>query len=1067
MSGFSVPPKPQPGSHESAPWDFSTFLQKTADQREVTLGPGGTAVVVPKDTLFAPPPSQEGIGGAQSKVSVKTSDPKLDEPAFAGLGLWSMQFATTIVNILIGTMKEQPLDTLSGPSLGESILTTLAYREEALRQALIEEGLISPETILGEYTFGENTAIGEREGVEERQVDIYETSANAAFFAWLETMAVAVSAGLPSLSFETQALLNDIRSDDIGTIKQRLIDMANLSSLDLSPTQEALFISKLEVIATGIAGANEEGGALVLNLTVPGLMIPVFMETVDMSTDTSMTADDKSKLSLALLNICTSLASANFQKATSLQTPSPEFLALVSGDRQQVGMLLSTIASTMTLPSGVTNKDLIGTIDALTSFLCALNPEQMETLQSVDQEALTELFSQGLDAAQAAGIISAEVKAQLLTTLVPILADQTASINHVKLIGDLSAKDPATIEKSLTFLTKVSSDKSLNTPTRQIAMTYIQALISALVYLANIRCLMVRMESEFTQELAEAKIAGIENELQIAQKTYTTSLQKVMISYEKNVNAIAKAKLWRVLGPLLSILLAVIMVAVCVALIVATVASGGAAAPGFLAVIAAGKGLVALVAATITSTVVLVVVVADAACQWAKGTGMWKMVCEAMGVTNDMAISAISMAFEILLNLVVIIVSAGTYAAVIAIKTVAKTAVQLTIKAVVSQILTTMAKTFAKLFTTMGARAIVQQSMTIAMNCLLSSGLLTKALTALGKVLYKDDSKANTFALVMTLVCMFMLAFAISKVGPKGGAAAATAAKPKAPAAATKSFGTAIAQAARTAGAALSKIPTKITTAIKQFLKYMKEVMEDIGKATQKYLISLKKFPSSLAKVGKSLFQRVDPAKVAIIQKNAKNAQETAQREANKWVKAVADTSRSQATATVIGEARMLTGLAGGLQSLRATLLTIGKGFKNLVLNILDHYEELLAVGKFGKGLTGMEKLINRLLFVTEQLRLTRFALQITAAAMQYEAAKKEEYFHRLLSVLAEDQAMLQAVSQMFMRLGGIDQTETITKITESAQESFENWTRLLQLVSDFIKDAGMRVSEMSTRAGM
>lgn len=126
-----------------------------------------------------------------------------------------------------------------------------------------------------------------------------------------------------------------------------------------------------------------------------------------------------------------------------------------------------------------------------------------------------------------------------------------------------------------------------------------------------------------------------------------------------------------------------------------------------------------------------------------------------------------------------------------------------------------------------------------------------------------------------------------------------------------------------------------------------------------------------------------------------------------------------------------------------------------------------MAIGSYGQGLEKMEKVLRRLTLMTELLRLTRMSLQVVAAAMQYEAAKTEEYFHRLLAALAEDQAVLQAMSQFLNRLGGIDQTETIAKINESAQESFDNWVRLLQLVSDFIKDAGLRVSEMSSSAGM
>jgi hypothetical protein len=260
----------------------------------------------------------------------------------------------------------------------------------------VEAGLVFPdtETESGTPVFGGTLSGMAPEGLAERTVDVNDTSANAAFLAWHEMLATAMSTQLPSLSPETRTLLTTIHSTDVETIQQALIQMANLSSLGLSPTQETLIVSKLGVLATAMAGANSSGGAFVLGMTVPGLMLPVMMETLDMGSDTTLSAETKGLLSTALYSICNGIAKANFENATSTKIPSKEFLNLISGDQQKVGTVLSSIANTMTLPPGVSGTDLTRSLDAITTSLCFLGAEGLETLQSVDSQGLIALFTQ-------------------------------------------------------------------------------------------------------------------------------------------------------------------------------------------------------------------------------------------------------------------------------------------------------------------------------------------------------------------------------------------------------------------------------------------------------------------------------------------------------------------------------------------------------------------------------------------------------------------------------------------------------------------------------------------------
>ncbi len=1167
MSGFPVPPKESPGAHANAPWDFSTFLQKTADQKQVSQGPGGTTVVLPKDTLFAPPPSQEGVGGAKQKLSVKTSDPKLDEPMFAGLGLWSMQFASTVMSILIGSIKEAKSADIEAGG-GESLASTLAYREEALHQALVEAGLVSPETPAETSVVG-STTVGESEGVEQGTVDTNDTSVNAAFFAWFETISKSVSGGLPPLSPQTQALLTSIHSTDVETVKTLLLGMADLSSLTLTPAQLTLINSKLEVIATAIAGVNTQGGAMVLNMTVPGLMIPVFMETVDMSTDTTMSAAEKEKLSLALLNVCNKLATANFQKATSTKTPAPEFTTLISGDSQQLGTLLFTIASTMTLPSGVANTDLIAALGSITTSLCSLNPEDQELLQSVDIRELSALCSKGLDEAQASGAITSDVKAKLLTSLIPLLSTQISEINRTKLTGDLSSKDPAAIEKSLTFLTGVASDKTMTGVTRRIVMNYIQALISAMVYMSNIRCLMLQMETEFTQTLADAKIQGIANEVKIANLTYTAELRKIFTSYEANIASIDKAILWKWLGPLISVLVCVIMTIVMVVIAVATVLSGGAAAPVLAGAVALTAGAVTAITGAVTSCICTVIVIIDSACQWATGKGMWKLVCESLGTTvSEAGLDGISAAFDITIQIIGIICTMGAM--------LVYSAVKATIKVTVDLVMAIISKMLEKGL----ARALVEVTTQVILTSILSSGLITVAMKEIGKAMMKnDDKKAGIFAMIMTIIIMITIIICMclmgkpaqaAKVVSKAGAwvKAAPSAAILAKAAAVNKSGQALLGAARFAGlsqtsliainaaraaslrnllgaaraaeaiapagggvggvggaagvagggvagavtAAAGTAAKEISKAAKllkwitDFLKDVKEFFFSLGK---NFLNSLKNSPAAGKKYLKELWQGIknqftygpegkaalgDDLDVAAVAKTdglateVEGAAKTAQKEAVEVIEgtlAKAGEVEEQFTAAAKEGVEVMEGFAeSGLiqkagatathslrfairDTLKGCLKAIGNGALNLLKNIRDHYKELLLGANVKEAEELADKITRRLLLLTELLKITVVGLQVTSAVMQYKAAETEEYFHKMLSVLAEETATLQATSQYFSLLGGIDQTETIQKITESSQEAMENWTKLLKMVSDFITDAGMRISEMTSKAAM
>jgi hypothetical protein len=1243
MSGFPVFPKPDPGASSDAPWDFATFLQRTADLRIVTQGPGGTTVVLPKDTLFAPPPSQQGIEGSKAKLSVKTSDPKLDEPGFAGLGLWSIQFATTVIQILIGTMKDVPRGIDSISTTGESIAATLAYREEALHQALVEAGLVSSDTETGTHVFEGNTTVGP-EGVEDRTAEVNDTSVNAAFLAWVETLSKATSTPLTPLSQSTQTLLSAIHSTDAETVAETLVDMANLPSLNLSPSTKALILSKIGDLAALIAQSNKSGGAFVIGMTVPGLMIPVFMESLDMSTDTSMTTTQKGDLSTALYNICISLAHANLEKAVSTKTPSREYTDLVSEDPQKVGMLLFTIAGTMPLPHDVKDTDMIGAINGIATTLCSLSPEDKSVLQSTDKSSLTELFMKGLDGAEDTGLISPSVKAALIPILIPLLVDQTAQINQVKLTGDLSSQDPADIEKALTFLTGVGTDKSINNVTKHVAMSYIQALVSAMVYLGNMRALMLQMETEFTQELGAAKISNISESLQIAQLTYTKALQNIDTKYQKNIDALDKAHLWAWLGPLIGVLCAVIMAIVMVVLAVVTVVTGGAAAPILIAAIGATASMISAIVGAVTAVAVAAIILIDAICQWSSGTSMWTMLCNALGVKDQMLVDLISTIFEIVIQLVAIVATAGVFIAVAGISSAVKVSVKVAVETMKAMIKDMIASEVRSI--------VIKQSVQIVVTSLLSGGLVTDGLRKLGEKLLQDEKKAGIFAMVMTLI-ITIVTVVVTVVFSKGKGLAtglksfikttASSISEKAGAIRESLAPANIAQAVREFK--LSSVLTFVKNAGNVIVKHVKNFLTQlknglllpfrtqetaevtvaiqeaqpgrIGRAIQSVKASIAKLEAAVAdlkasgtatdSVGTAGDVVEDTAKVSGVPKEVpggvgggqgkgsgmgavsgtkgaqgssggapsstqsgvvvseqggapsstqsgvvvseqggapSSPQQAAEPPASpskaegepsvssnagegppsQQGQAMKSTEVAEAPTTVEGGSaeadygmtgvteeqtkiqKLLSSLGQLIQSikdsqnvaragatillsLRMTLLqwriallkaasmlltlidhimdALRQGMNTVLsMNITKYYADLLSF----KGIIGpqaLEIIAKKLLLITDLLKIVQMALQITAAAEQYKAAQTQIYFDELLAGLAQETAVLQAMTQFFANLSGLDQNKTISMIMDSAKESYENWVKILELVSSFITDAGERVSDLASKANM
>jgi hypothetical protein len=618
---------------------------------------------------------QASIEGNQAKTTVKTNDPKLDDPNFAGLGLWSTQFAQTVLNVVFGTPTQQS-SGVDGVSGGDSLLEALQFRQQAMKIYAEEEGIEFPEG--GGPVQGAQAAVG-AEGNVTVEVSSTATATNSAFIEWLTDLKKLASQEPVFMGSETMQLLSAMHSSDEATVYTELVSLAKISTLSVTAEQKMVIEAKLQVLAKAIAEKNAVGGSFVLNLTIPVVMLAVFAETIGLSTDSTTSKATKEALYAALSNITTALGTANYESLIHQKPADLTFLDLISEDPQRAGAALSALTAGYTPPEGVSTSDVSAALSFIANTIATLKTKDRKTLQSVDREGLTELFTQTLEAAAAAGTISPAVKTELLATLVPLIVDKMYDLNYTELTEGLRSPSVETIRNSLVTLTGVDTDKRLSHTTRTVAKSYIQALIDMLGFMAQVRAFITMSQGQMSEALAQAKIASVTDEVNLSMKVYEAELKKIQAEYKDTCSKIDYANMMRMLMPLISIFMAVAMLIVSVVSLVSSVLSFGAAAAPSAAMVA---GLISAIIGVVSSAVSVVLTCVDSGLQMAGKESMWVQLANACGITDSAEQSAFIAGFQFLIQLITVIATCGVAFGLTAGKAAAQEAVAQVEKAV-------------------------------------------------------------------------------------------------------------------------------------------------------------------------------------------------------------------------------------------------------------------------------------------------------------------------------------------------------------------------------------------------
>ena len=72
-----------------------------------------------------------------------------------------------------------------------------------------------------------------------------------------------------------------------------------------------------------------------------------------------------------------------------------------------------------------------------------------------------------------------------------------------------------------------------------------------------------------------------------------------------------------------------------------------------------------------------------------------------------------------------------------------------------------------------------------------------------------------------------------------------------------------------------------------------------------------------------------------------------------------------------------------------------------------------------------------------------------------------------MLAQIAVSQADIRALMQVFKDTSGIDQSETIEQLIAAGKEDAENWSKIVEMVSSFVKDASHQLAELSNKGSM
>ncbi len=700
-------------------------------------------------------PGKPSIGGEAPSSTL----PNLTTPNWSIISPESFALVQEFVSAL-GYSAEQAAAAFSGGGTAEE---ELSFVQQAIEEYTSEEG--GPPQVPPE-----SAGSGESPTPSTPGITLGATSGLNQLWSQISTQIQAGTTPVPANYADIAAKMSSQNPDDVNAAILQLADLSNLT-----PDQQTFITGELSQLSSSIASSIASGGSasFFIRLGVPELLTLQFATALGLTSGTTMSSDNQTLLLGVLTQLANKLSDVNFKVATGTPNPSPEYQQLTSQDPAQVTSLLTSIFNSVQLPEGsMTDTEKSALLSALVTEFTSGGTLPTE-LSSSNEEVVSNYLSQLIEKLGTEGKLSPSDAATLAQSLylIPALASQIASINQTQCINDLYSSDPTVISSALHNLGNVSnppSDEDVkNLPPDQVLQkmgqslvmgSYLNALVKALAFLAQIRALINQLEGTYSQELANAKLSNIADQVQTALAKYQEEIDKIKSDYSANLKAIQKQKLMKWLMPFITILVTVIMTIVSVLL---TICSGGILSGlmfGLTGMIVA-KIIVAAVMITVAIAMAVLSIV-DAARSIKGDTEIWTAAAQSLLSACKMKNQPQwlqSLISAVLQTVIAVFIALFTLGAGIG------ASLAMISESVGKMALVDMTEVLKQVLNSLGS-VTVQLVMMCVITPIMSSGVLNQAILEILKACGSHNDKTNA---IITMIISIITMIAIMLIGVK------------------------------------------------------------------------------------------------------------------------------------------------------------------------------------------------------------------------------------------------------------------------------------------------------------
>lgn len=738
---------------------LSNFLQQhEGEQINVQQGPGGVTITVAGESVFIGPSQMGVLSTFKGHDVVTTGNVNPADPFLMLPETTSFTINKTWVNYYINyisqdthrddgfpgllTMTEPPKSDLILPVPGDlqSQDTETVFKALVSFTKVTTDSGLNPmqQTALWNVLHDMAKTIAENNKANGPSPDL--ASGNALQIAEYLVSVIPPNTGLNSeymdlfheilanagLAISANEYTSGLTSANKDTVYSSLVAFTDFEKDPiLSSAQQTAFTAKLKEIAANIATDTASGKPNPALASYDGQTIGAYLlQNIDIS---DLSTNDQVLFQNYMSEAAVELGSLN---AASGNPPPKSVLmqSMQSTDETKVQIALQAMLTS----EGMTKEDI-----------ASIQP-QLKALAATIAQANDTPNGAGLDITDKATMMAA--LAQLLgSSNDPANVTLQTALNNMAFVyaaentlyySQLSkSTDKDVVFDALVHLSNVMHDPKLTPAQRQASLDYLKAMAAALAFMSKVRAQTSELEAQLRMQENQGKSSTIKDQTKAAIQTSISGLQSLKSQMEQQLHALNMQRLMKIIGPIVIVIMAIIS-----AIIAAfSFGTATAAAVALLAIV-----IVLIVVATIISIVEM-------------ETSFLEASAKSHGINSKAGQDAFAAGIQAIISAIMIVVTFGAGAAVIA----AQSATQGIIAAMREAVKQILAQIMTKL------QQVIMEIISQAFNILMSSGIMSDGFVAIGKAMGMNESDANTFAMVMTIVMSVGMIVAMAKTAGK------------------------------------------------------------------------------------------------------------------------------------------------------------------------------------------------------------------------------------------------------------------------------------------------------------